>query len=117
MSDEFVMSEEIEELAASLNDALENFYEPFDWHEATRIATRLLAAGYRKPRTITTVEELDALPGESVIRDASGIPYELDYTLGNPADKWWVATGMIERLENRHIELPATVLYAPEPSA
>jgi len=42
------MSTQRDELAAALNDALANFYEPFDWHEATRIAARILAAGYGK---------------------------------------------------------------------
>ncbi|MFJ4286624.1 hypothetical protein ACIPY0_13380 [Paenarthrobacter nicotinovorans] len=37
----------------------------------------LLAAGYRKPRTITTTEELDALPLGAVIilRDSKGDPH------------------------------------------
>lgn len=37
-----------------------------------RIAAAILAAGYRKPYTITTASELDALPDESVVRDFSG---------------------------------------------
>lgn len=37
-----------------------------------RTADALLAAGYRRPRTITTTQELDALPFESVIRDREG---------------------------------------------
>lgn len=39
---------EVEELAATLNDSLTPFYEPFDWHEATSIAATILAGGYRK---------------------------------------------------------------------
>lgn len=35
-------------------------------HELTDV---ILAAGYRKPRTVTTVEELDALPVGSVVLD------------------------------------------------
>lgn len=45
-----------------------------DWDEnrehhdyAYEIADRLIAAGYSKPRTITTAEELDALPVGSVV--------------------------------------------------
>lgn len=60
MSAEPKITDECFELAATLNEAVEVFYEPFDGHESTRIAARILAAGYRKPRTITTVEELDA---------------------------------------------------------
>ncbi|AYN57324.1 hypothetical protein PBI_BRIDGETTE_58 [Arthrobacter phage Bridgette] len=39
---------------------------------APRAADAILAAGYRKPYTITTLAELEALPDESVIRDFSG---------------------------------------------
>ena len=35
-------------------------------------ADGLIAAGYRKPRTITTAEELDALPQWSAILDGQG---------------------------------------------
>lgn len=43
---------------------------------AYEIADGLLTAGYRKPRTITTAEELDALPDRAVIlsRFKDGIP-------------------------------------------
>ena len=66
-------------------------------------ADAILAAGYRKPRTITTVEELDALPERSVVRDAT--------------------TDVLERLGGRWYcgdfpglapTLPATVLWEPE---
>jgi hypothetical protein len=33
----------------------------------TKAVERILAAGYSKPRTITTVDELDALPNGSVV--------------------------------------------------
>ncbi|ANP74518.1 hypothetical protein [Cryobacterium arcticum] len=37
-----------------------------------RLATHILAAGYtKKPRTVTTVEELDALPHGSVVMSVS----------------------------------------------
>jgi hypothetical protein len=39
---------EVEALAATLNDAADPFYYPFDWHEATGIAASLIASGYRK---------------------------------------------------------------------
>jgi hypothetical protein len=41
-----------DELAETLNEAVEVFYEPFDWHESTRIAAKILAAGYRKPTVL-----------------------------------------------------------------
>jgi len=36
-------------------------------HVTGGIAEAILAAGYRKPRTVTTVEELDALPAGTLI--------------------------------------------------
>lgn len=39
------------------------------------IAAALLAAGYRKPRVVTTAEELDALPVGSVVLDDEGDPW------------------------------------------
>ena len=65
-------------------------------------ADLILAAGYRKPRTITTVEELEALAAYAVIcyHDPSdGASYPItarDARLG--WDEW----------------LPATVLWTPE---
>ena len=37
-----------------------------------RLARAILAAGYRRPRVVTTVSELDALPDKAVVRDSSG---------------------------------------------
>lgn len=42
---------------------------------AGHIADAVLAAGYRRPRTITTTEELDALLFEAVILDSYGTAY------------------------------------------
>lgn len=39
------------------------------------VADMLLAAGYRKPRVVTTAEELDALPVGSVVLDDEGDPW------------------------------------------
>jgi hypothetical protein len=41
---------------------------------APRAADAVLAAGYSKPRTITTAEELDALGFEAVVIDPCGTP-------------------------------------------
>jgi len=53
-------------------------------------ADSILAAGYRKPRTITTPEELDELTAGSVIRDSQGGLWEFRRKVSNkPA--WWSA--------------------------
>ena len=102
---------ERDDLAETLNDAVEVFYEPFDWHEATRIAARILAAGYRKPRTITTAEELDASPIGLIVRDGDREPWE------RTDNGWncWVYGG--QSFASRDLVLPATVLYEPESEA
>jgi hypothetical protein len=74
----------------------------------TKAVERILAAGYSKPRTITTVEELDALVAGTIIRDPL------------PCIKWgsgeW-GTFSGDSVESSRIDLPATVIYSPEASA
>jgi hypothetical protein len=66
----------------------------------------ILAAGYQRPRTITTVEELDALPAGTIIRDPL------------PCIKWgsgmW-GTFSGDSVGSNRIDFPATVLYEPQP--
>lgn len=66
------------------------------------IADAVLNAGYRKPRTITTVEELDALPEDSIIREGESV------VATRIGDSWWYPTGPFEP------NLPVTVLHNPE---
>jgi hypothetical protein len=79
----------------------------------TEIMDAILAAGYRKPRAITTAEELDALAIRSVILDC-----DLDICRKNRYGRWesfdepdqtWSSTGLAGCL-------PATVLHEPDPS-
>ena len=80
-------------------------------------ADAILAAGYSKPRTISTVEELDALPVGSVIR-TSGIDF---HTMPRVAVKtgfwlkeseWEVADSNEWIADSSELDdLPATVLY------
>ena len=68
----------------------------------------ILAAGYRKPRTITTVEELDALPVGSVAHSAAG-------TIASRFDEHFgVVFGDERPFEWARLRLPATILYTPE---
>ena len=73
------------------------------------MADRILAAGYRKSRTITTPEELEALPSGSVILDSDGEPNVLH-------DNGWVLPGGPGGYTTWAVaqSLPATVLYEPE---
>lgn len=80
-----------------------------------KYADVLIAAGYRKPRTITTVEELDALALDSVILDADDMTLQLDYILDDPSIKFWSQPGSEGRNGNGYVTLPATVLWEPLP--
>jgi hypothetical protein len=72
-------------------------------------AQAILAAGYNKPRTVTTVEELDALPeGTTIVDQAERLTLE---ETSMSCLEW------VDRHGNAcHVELPATVLFTPEPT-
>lgn len=73
------------------------------------VADAVLAAGYRRPRTITTTEELDALSVGSVVLDRLDICYRL---YNDPAHKEpvWCVVGELAP-SRPHGWLPATVLH------
>ena len=58
---------EREELARIIEDTYEIDIDSPEAGTELACADAILAAGYRKPRTITTVEQLDALPPGSVL--------------------------------------------------
>jgi hypothetical protein len=72
-----------------------------------RTADAILAAGYRKPRTVSTVEELDALPVGSVVLDPAGL------SLHKNAFTGWCASNGAKNISREMLDeaLPATVLY------
>ena len=81
----------------------------------TKAVERILAAGYRKPRTITTAEELDALLNGSVVlstqytgQSGQQISFQRWY------DGDWHRGA---RSASTHPDnfLPVVVLYEPEP--
>jgi hypothetical protein len=87
---------------------------PFDQEKAESAidaaAEVILAAGYRKPRTITTAEELDALPVGSVLLDVDGNTSRKFHggwrtTVVEPDGSAWLSDCMEDA------DMPATVLY------
>jgi hypothetical protein len=89
----------------------------FDTHSAQaqahekllgEVADAILAAGYRKPWRITTLEELDALPFESVIRDGDECVLE---RWGDPDESGWVTVMVTSFVPRDQITLPVTVLH------
>jgi hypothetical protein len=79
--------------------------------ESEEIADAILAAGYRNPRTVTTAEELDALPRYSVIRTHQDDVYTKHYDFYEESDNWEAR----DRMSIHTHDLPATVLHTPEP--
>ena len=73
---------------------------PYD--HAPTIADVVLAAGYSKPRTITTTEEVDALPNGSVVLDHTGD------VLKRSTHRVWLST---DEEDATYVVLPATVLH------
>lgn len=99
----------------SARDELLDILDRFHLPGPRRQCTEILAAGYRKPRTITTVSELDALPGGAVIRDNDGDVFEAvrctgDEGAGVPDYNCWDQIAETWPLDSDKIVLPATVL-------
>lgn len=72
-------------------------------------ADAILAAGYRKPQQVTTTEELDALPTESVVRSRGEIVWEKFSDEDGLA--YWKTPGSKAPAAGLYISLPATVLH------
>ena len=88
---------------------------PVKWY-SRKTADAILAAGWTKPRTITTVEELDTLPiGSKVV--SAGYEwtknYQTNHTPGYEAERevWFNVYDDFETSEE--LSLPAAVLYEP----
>lgn len=77
-------------------------------------ARELREAGYRKSHTITTAEELNALPEGSIVRTENYQLYVKDQIKGRDPISWWVTTNEHFYFRTKDIELPATVLYEQE---
>lgn len=81
------------------------------------VTDAILAAGYRKPRTISTAAELDALRFQAVVLDAYGTPYVCERHATNLTRNEWRPAGMdhLEESENILYHGDATVVYEGEP--
>ena len=102
------MSTERDELKAIVADALSNPQHGEFALDSTRVAARVLAAGYRRPRQVTTVEELDALPVLSVVLDKHGESYQKLVTDEGATSPLWMAGDIVL---SSLIDLPATVIH------
>ncbi|MEV7472258.1 hypothetical protein AB0N33_00910 [Pseudarthrobacter oxydans] len=80
------------------------------------LADAILAAGYRRPRQVTTVEELDALPVGSVVRtagtDTDDPRVAVKDGMWKSESEWFVADSSEWCLDSTELDdLPATVLH------
>jgi len=103
------MNSERDELAAVIEsakrrDGFGSYIRP------EQAADAILAAGYSRPKQVSTVAELDALPTESLVRSEQGGVWHKEASGSGcvwtePGAQWWHwATD---------IALPAMVLYSP----
>lgn len=75
------------------------------------LAQHLRNLGYRKPRTVNTLDALDALPFGSVILDRSGLSLHKNEFIG------WRASNGAKDISPEMLKqeaFPATVLHEPE---
>jgi hypothetical protein len=80
---------------------------------APRAADAILAAGYRKPRTINTLEELKTVYEGAILKDAEGELWGIDGASGR---LFLVGDGNYDLYDDSELNLPATVVYE-EPEA
>ena len=81
---------------------------PDCWGLGQKVADTLITSGYWKPRTVATIEEMDALPFETVIRDSEGHVLE---RWGDAEHVQWSTPGCKWFVPSDQIALPAAVIY------
>lgn len=113
-------SDELERFEADVIEAIDDASEEVEYQRrrderqvdtfefGQMVASRLAKCGYRKPRIITTIEELNALPTGTVILDAYRMPYQNSHLSG-----WTGCDACNVYREGDLLELPATVLWIP----
>ena len=106
------MSNARDELAEIIQDCGE--YIPGshadDYVSPDKAADAILAAGYRKPRTITTAEELDDLTYGTAVAHDEGWGYTVAQRQAE--DLRWYVTGCLEYIRPEAL-LPAMVIHEP----
>ena len=111
------MNNERDELSYCISAALGSVCGIYDTteDEDREMAALLIDNGYRKPRTVTTAAELDALPVGSVVLDNEGDVWQ---HRGYAAYQWCNTTGGrnsgLDTSEFAADCLPATVLHEGE---
>ena len=109
-----------DELAALIESGYAGDDSDCPYEHAPSIADAILAAGYTKPRTIATAEELHALPVRSVLLtygNKFGPLAVQKLSTDEPAGLDYFSVGLAMPYSATEIHLPATVLHDPEAAA
>ena len=97
-----------DQLAQIIYDTLNGQYGDFTMPDDA--ADKIIRAGWRPPaRTVTTVEELDALPVGSIVRDVERSALDEKWD-----DNMWAEVAYESTFSSSSIRTPATVLWEPE---
>lgn len=99
------MSAELDTQDAQMAEAIRN-----SSIGTTEVVEIVLAAGYRKPRLVATLDELAGLPVDSVILTHKGGVFTKHFDHFREQDNWEARGAGSVWPE----DLPATVLYQPE---
>ena len=98
------------------DEALLAFKKAADLYPGQAVALKDAVMAYAKHLTVAqpvvnTVEELDALPHETVIRDNKDFVFE-KIVHHDKSSEWWSTTDFL--CDDLNVSLPARVLYLPE---
>ena len=97
-----------DQLAQIIYDTLNGRYGDFNMPDDA--AEAILAAGWRPTaRVVTTVEELDALPVGSIVRDVERAALDEKWD-----DNTWAEVAYEYTFSSSSIHTPATVIYEPK---
>ena len=97
-----------DQLAQIIYDTLNGQYGDFTMPDDA--ADKIIRAGWRPPaRTVTTVEQLDALPVGSIVRDDERAALDEKWD-----DNLWAEVGYEYTFSSSSIHTPATVLWEPD---
>lgn len=105
------MSTERDDLAQIIHSRIceESLDDCLEWRgKCVKAGEEILAAGYRKPRKVSTVEEVNALPKGTIILDS-----DPDALMKIEGGQWRSLIDPDEPFKSLYLSLPATVLHEP----
>lgn len=103
------MNTQRDELAKTVREVTDLWEEPLDdVHDVPQIVNAILADGYSKPRTITTVKGLGTVYAGAILLDAEGRTWGIE----SSTERFFaVQDGPDETYQDDDVKLPATVIH------